>query len=282
MPGPLLETKLHVPRRRRNLVARARLRVPLDADAAVTLVSAPAGFGKTTLVADWVGGLDAHVAWVSLDERDDEPTRFWTYVATALGPVGEGALAELSAAAVDLDAALAVLVNDLSRCRPRRRGPRRHPATPGRRRSANVQGARMSHRPVARVAPSSTWICGVDERRGGRRLRLRRRRRVAPRAHDPHHRLPGAGVRGLGAHLHLSRTLRPRPAPPRPSVDGGLEELDEVPRGVDHQHLGAARAPDDLVAEGHPFTLEAGDLGRRTSAKAGDASTWGVKPKWRV
>ncbi|MBL8777599.1 MAG: hypothetical protein JNK12_16780 [Acidimicrobiales bacterium] len=115
MPGPLLETKLHVPRRRRNLVARARLRVPLDADAAVTLVSAPAGFGKTTLVADWVGGLDAHVAWVSLDERDDEPTQFWTYVTTALGPTGEGALAELSAAAVDLEAVLAVLVNDLSR-----------------------------------------------------------------------------------------------------------------------------------------------------------------------
>ena len=114
VPGPLLETKLHVPRRRRNLVARARLRVPLDSDAAVTLVSAPAGFGKTTLVADWVDGLDAHVAWVSLDERDDEPTQFWAYVATALGPAGEGALAELGAGVVDLDAVLAVLVNDLS------------------------------------------------------------------------------------------------------------------------------------------------------------------------
>lgn len=114
MPGPLLETKLHVPRRRRNLVPRTRLSVPLNADAAVTLVSAPAGFGKTTLVADWVSGLDAQVAWVSLDERDDEPAQFWAYVATALGPAGEGALAELGAGAVDLDAVLATLVNDLS------------------------------------------------------------------------------------------------------------------------------------------------------------------------
>ena len=115
MPGPLLETKLHVPRRRRNLVARARLSVPLNADAAVTLVSAPAGFGKTTLVADWVSGLDAAAAWVSLDEGDDEPARFWAYVATALGPAGEGALDELGAHAVDLDAVLTTLVNDLSR-----------------------------------------------------------------------------------------------------------------------------------------------------------------------
>ena len=114
MAGPLLETKLHVPRRRRNLVARSRLRVALDADAAVTLVSAPAGFGKTTLVAEWVDGLDATVAWVSLDERDDEPERLWAYVATALGPVGEGAQAALGAEEVDLDAVLATLVNDLS------------------------------------------------------------------------------------------------------------------------------------------------------------------------
>ena len=115
MPGPLLETKLHVPRLRRGLVARTRLNVPLNADAAVTLVSAPAGFGKTTLVADWVGGLDATVAWVSLDERDDEPNRFWAYVATAVGPAGAEARSILDGSHVDLDAVLVALVNGLDR-----------------------------------------------------------------------------------------------------------------------------------------------------------------------
>ena len=56
MASPLLETKLYVPRRRRGLVARPRLSERLDrgADAKLTLVSAPAGFGKTTLLAEWL------------------------------------------------------------------------------------------------------------------------------------------------------------------------------------------------------------------------------------
>ncbi len=56
MAGPLLETKLHVPRRRRGLVARSRLteRLSRGTESALTLVSAPAGFGKTTLLADWL------------------------------------------------------------------------------------------------------------------------------------------------------------------------------------------------------------------------------------
>ena len=56
MAGPLLETKLHVPRWRRNLVARRSLseRLSRGAESALTLVSAPAGFGKTTLLAEWL------------------------------------------------------------------------------------------------------------------------------------------------------------------------------------------------------------------------------------
>ena len=56
MSGPLLETKLHVPGRRRGLVARPRLseRLSRGAESALTLVSAPAGFGKTTLLAEWL------------------------------------------------------------------------------------------------------------------------------------------------------------------------------------------------------------------------------------
>ena len=73
--GPLLETKLHVPRRRQGLVARPRLIDLLSrgAEAALTLVSAPAGFGKTSLLADWLAtaGADGRAAaWLSLDQRD--------------------------------------------------------------------------------------------------------------------------------------------------------------------------------------------------------------------
>jgi LuxR family maltose regulon positive regulatory protein len=78
MAGPLLETKLHVPRQRRGLVPRPRLseRLNRGADAALTLVSAPAGFGKTTLLTEWLESASAHepaVAWLSLDQRDNDP-----------------------------------------------------------------------------------------------------------------------------------------------------------------------------------------------------------------
>jgi LuxR family transcriptional regulator, maltose regulon positive regulatory protein len=89
MPGPLLENKLYFPRPRRGLVARPRLRLRLRdaAEARLTLVSAPAGFGKTTLVADalasepWPG---SSAAWLSLDATDNDPATFWTYVIAAL------------------------------------------------------------------------------------------------------------------------------------------------------------------------------------------------------
>ena len=66
-------------------------------EARVTLVSAPAGFGKTTLVADWLATTSATVAWVSLDASDDDPRTFWRYVLAsldgALPGVGEQAIA---------------------------------------------------------------------------------------------------------------------------------------------------------------------------------------------
>jgi LuxR family maltose regulon positive regulatory protein len=84
----------------------------------LTVVAAPAGWGKTTLLAQW-----AHdpaepraVAWVSLDEFDDEPVRFWTYVLTALGAhdIGAPALAALGAAGIDpVDLAVPMLLNEL-------------------------------------------------------------------------------------------------------------------------------------------------------------------------
>jgi ATP/maltotriose-dependent transcriptional regulator MalT len=102
VPAPLLETKLYVPRSRRGLVPRPRLSARLDRGAASTLmlVSAPAGFGKTTLLTEWLAGGPAApagerlAAWLSLDRGDSDPVSFWTYVIAALRTVALGALGE--------------------------------------------------------------------------------------------------------------------------------------------------------------------------------------------
>ena len=122
MAGPLLETKLHVPRWRRSLVARPRLseRLSRGAESALTLVSAPAGFGKTTLLAEWltVAAADGRsVAWLSLDQRDNDPALFWTYVVAALNTgaseVGAGALSLLQPPGPPNEAGLVALLNEL-------------------------------------------------------------------------------------------------------------------------------------------------------------------------
>jgi LuxR family transcriptional regulator, maltose regulon positive regulatory protein len=86
MSTQLLATKLYVPRPRPNLVLRQHLIERLNAGLhrKMTLVSAPAGFGKTTLVSDWVADCGRPTAWLSLDEGDNDPTRFLTYLVTAL------------------------------------------------------------------------------------------------------------------------------------------------------------------------------------------------------
>src|SRR3954464_15989127 len=85
MAGPLLETKFHVPRRGRGLVARPRLINPRThrAESALTLVSASAGFGKTTLLTEWLAEWLAvapvegrSAAWLSLRDRDNDPGLF--------------------------------------------------------------------------------------------------------------------------------------------------------------------------------------------------------------
>jgi LuxR family transcriptional regulator, maltose regulon positive regulatory protein len=120
MAGPLLETKLHVPRWRRSLVARPRLseRLSRGAESALTLVSAPAGFGKTTLLAEWLAVAAAggrSVAWLSLDQRDNDPASFWTYLVAALntGVPGEGAGALLQPPRPPNESGLVALLNDL-------------------------------------------------------------------------------------------------------------------------------------------------------------------------
>jgi LuxR family transcriptional regulator, maltose regulon positive regulatory protein len=88
----LVATKLHRPRPRPGLVVRPRLAERLDQgiEGELVLVSTPAGFGKTTLVAHWAAGTSWPVAWLSLDERDNDPARFWRHVAAALATVRPG------------------------------------------------------------------------------------------------------------------------------------------------------------------------------------------------
>jgi LuxR family transcriptional regulator, maltose regulon positive regulatory protein len=122
-PGPeLVWTKLAAPAPRAGLVPRASLQALLQASlkAKLCLLAAPAGFGKTTLLAQWgqaAGG--RRVAWVSLDESDNDPTRFWSYLVAALRTVepevGTVALEALRGPSVDLERVVVPsLVNDLS------------------------------------------------------------------------------------------------------------------------------------------------------------------------
>jgi LuxR family maltose regulon positive regulatory protein len=88
-PGPvLLSTKLHVPIAAHELVSRQRLLTTLDraTESKVTLVAAPPGWGKSTLVSEWCAqhDLKESCAWISLDEADNDPVRFWSYVVEAL------------------------------------------------------------------------------------------------------------------------------------------------------------------------------------------------------
>ena len=80
MSAPLLSTKLYIPLPRPNLVLRPRLIERLDEGLhlgrKLTLISAPAGFGKTTLINEWVTGGRWPVAWLSLDKEDNDPARF--------------------------------------------------------------------------------------------------------------------------------------------------------------------------------------------------------------
>jgi LuxR family transcriptional regulator, maltose regulon positive regulatory protein len=123
--GSLLASKLHVPRSRGRLVARPRLseRLRQGTESALTLVSAPAGFGKSTLLTQWLAtalGEGRSAAWLSLDRRDNEPALFWTYLVAALKTAsaaadgfGDGALALLRPPQAPIEEFLTALLNDL-------------------------------------------------------------------------------------------------------------------------------------------------------------------------
>jgi LuxR family transcriptional regulator, maltose regulon positive regulatory protein len=122
MPEPdLLVTKFTIPPVRSLLLQRSHLLDILDQSRSVplTLLSASAGFGKTTLLSAWASQSTSQVAWLTLDEQDNDPTRFWAYVIAALrhsgAPVGEATLAMLhSPQPALLTSALTSLINELA------------------------------------------------------------------------------------------------------------------------------------------------------------------------
>ena len=132
MPAPILATKLYIPPPRTHVVLRPRLveRLNEGLQRKLTLISAPAGFGKTTLVSEWIAaftssplplgeGAGVRVAWLSLDEGDGGPTRFLTYLIAALqtiaANIGEGLLGALqSPQPPPTEALLTTLLNEIT------------------------------------------------------------------------------------------------------------------------------------------------------------------------
>jgi LuxR family maltose regulon positive regulatory protein len=120
---PLISTKLRVPQARPKLVARPRLTERLNPESGrkLTLITAPAGFGKTTLLGEWVAGRsdERSIAWASLDEGDNDPARFLSYLVAALRTIedgfGEGILSSLRApGSPPVGALTGALINELA------------------------------------------------------------------------------------------------------------------------------------------------------------------------
>ncbi len=121
MTTPILATKLYIPPARPETVARLRLIDQLNAgiQRKLTLISAPAGFGKTTLVSEWLAGLERPFAWLSLDESDSDLPRFLTYVIAALQTVfpaiGGDVMAMLqSSPSLPIETSLTTLLNEIA------------------------------------------------------------------------------------------------------------------------------------------------------------------------
>lgn len=119
MKAGLLTTKLHIPSVRPGLVSRSRLAERLNAGLGrkLVLVSAPAGFGKTTLLSAWTASCGHPAAWLLLDERDNDPARFLAYLVAALRAAGveieESAVGDVNSPAA-IEAFLTVLINQIN------------------------------------------------------------------------------------------------------------------------------------------------------------------------
>lgn len=120
MPIPILATKLHIPQPRPNGVARPHLIQRLEAaqHTSLNLISAPAGFGKSSLLSAWHATTQRSIAWLALDERDNDPSRFFSYFVHALQSVvpklGGASLGLIQAQTPAIEQALTNLINELS------------------------------------------------------------------------------------------------------------------------------------------------------------------------
>ncbi len=125
MPTPILATKLYIPPPRSKIVPRPclieRLNEGLSSGRKLTLISASAGFGKTTLVSEWIAGCGQPVAWLSLDEGDNDPIRFISYLIAALQTIKAGLGDELLPALhasqhqpIQIEMVLTALLNEIS------------------------------------------------------------------------------------------------------------------------------------------------------------------------
>ena len=123
MSIPILATKLYIPSHRPKIVLRPflieKLNEGLSARRKLTLLSAPVGFGKTTLVSEWIANRERQVAWLSLDDGDSDPARFLIYLVTALKAiapnVGEGVLQILqSVQPPPIESILTTILNEIT------------------------------------------------------------------------------------------------------------------------------------------------------------------------
>jgi LuxR family transcriptional regulator, maltose regulon positive regulatory protein len=121
MSTPILATKLYIPPPRPKVVLRPRLieRLNEGLHRRLTLISAPAGFGKTTLLSEWLAGCERPAAWLSLDEGDNDPTRFLAYLVAALHTIapniGEGVLGVLQSPQLPpTESILTALLNEIT------------------------------------------------------------------------------------------------------------------------------------------------------------------------
>jgi LuxR family transcriptional regulator, maltose regulon positive regulatory protein len=122
MSPTILATKLYIPPPRAKIVLRPRLVEQLNeglrSGHRLTIISAAAGFGKTTILSEWIAGCKMPVAWLSLDEGDGDPVRFLTYVIAALqtiqAGIGEGLLTLLDSNQPQVEAILTALLNDIT------------------------------------------------------------------------------------------------------------------------------------------------------------------------
>jgi LuxR family maltose regulon positive regulatory protein len=120
MSASILATKLYIPPHRANIVLRSRLTERLNEGLhrKLTLVSAPAGFGKTALLSEWSAGCPQPTAWLSLDEGDNDLARFWSHFIAALqtlsANIGAGALGALQSPQLPpIESILTSLLNEI-------------------------------------------------------------------------------------------------------------------------------------------------------------------------